>query len=93
MVGAASGASGGPSYELDLVARRSNVLVFCEVKSKRDSAYGEPVEAVSREKQRRLRQAAETWLAARPELAALEVRFDVLGERAGRVERLANAFS
>ena len=35
---------------------------------------GGPLEMVTAEKQRRLRQAAETWLAARPELARLSDR-------------------
>ena len=78
--------------ELDLVLRRGRQLVFCEVKAKESERYGDPFEAVGPEKQRRLRRAAEAWLAARPELAALEVRFDVVGFRAGRLERLADAF-
>jgi Holliday junction resolvase-like predicted endonuclease len=47
---------------------------------------------VSLEKQRRIRRAADTWLAARPELDGLAVGFDVVAVRAGRLERLADAF-
>jgi Holliday junction resolvase-like predicted endonuclease len=47
---------------------------------------------VTAEKQRRLRRAAEAWLAAHPEAAGLEVRFDVVALREGRLERLAGAF-
>ncbi len=78
--------------ELDLVVRRGGRLVFCEVKEKRHDRYGEPQEMVGAEKQRRVRRAAETWLAARPDLAALEVRFDVVAVRGGRVARVADAF-
>ena len=78
--------------ELDLVVRRGRRLVFCEVKSKRSARYGDPLEAVDAEKQRRLRRAAETWLAYRPELHELEVSFDVVAERDGRLERVRNAF-
>ena len=63
-----------------------------EVKEKRGPAYGEPVEAVTPEKQRRVRRAADTWLAARPELDSLSVAFDVVAVREGRLERLADAF-
>jgi putative endonuclease len=67
--------------------------VFVEVKAKAGSGYGDPVEMVGPEKQRRLRRAAEAWLAAHPELDRLEVSFDVVAERGGgRLERLANAF-
>jgi Holliday junction resolvase-like predicted endonuclease len=56
------------------------------------SDYGHPFEMVNAEKQRRLRRAAGAWLTAHPELAGLEVSFDVLGIQNGRIERLQNAF-
>ena len=47
---------------------------------------------VGPEKQRRLRRAAEAWLAVRSELAELEVAFDVVAFRGARLERLRDAF-
>jgi putative endonuclease len=79
-------------HEVDLIARRGRRLRFVEVKEKRGPAFGDPVEAVTEEKQRRVRRAAETWLAAHPELADLDVAFDVVAVRDGRLERLADAF-
>jgi putative endonuclease len=64
--------------ELDIVAREGDALVFCEVKTRRGTGYGQPVEAVGRVKQRRLRTLAQRWLAAHDEHAP-EVRFDVVG--------------
>ncbi len=64
--------------ELDIVAREGNALVFCEVKTRRESGFGHPVEAVTRTKQRRLRTLAQRWLAAHDEHAP-ELRFDVVG--------------
>ena len=78
--------------ELDLVVRRGRCLAFVEVKAKGGAGRGDPLEMVTAEKQRRLRRAAEAWLAAHPEAAPLEARFDVVAVRRGRVERLANAF-
>jgi putative endonuclease len=78
--------------ELDLVARRGRRLVFCEVKAKSGIRFGDPLEMVGEEKQRRVRLAATAWLASHPELAGLSVRFDVVAERAGRVQRVENAF-
>lgn len=75
-------------YELDLVLRRGRTLVFCEVKEKRGPRFGDPVEMVDAEKLRRVRRAARAWLAARPELAGLDVRFEVVALRAGRLSRL-----
>jgi Holliday junction resolvase-like predicted endonuclease len=62
------------------------------VKSKRSDEYGDPLEMVTPEKARRVRRAAEQWLAANPRLARLQVRFDVLAERAGRIEHVPDAF-
>lgn len=78
--------------EVDLIVRRGRELRFVEVKEKRGTAYGDPLEAVSPEKQRRVRRAAEAWLASRPELAGLSVGFDVVAVRSGRLERLRDAF-
>lgn len=74
------------------MVRRGRRLVFCEVKAKGGPGLGDPLEMVGPEKQRRLRRGAEGWLALRPELAGVEVAFDVVAERGGRLERLANAF-
>ncbi len=79
-------------YELDLVVRRGRTLVFCEVKAKSGPGRGDPLEMVSREKARRLAMAAEVWLATHPEVNGCEVRFDVVAERGGKLERIANAF-
>ena len=79
-------------YELDLVVRRGRRLAFVEVKAKSGERLGDPLEMVTKEKQRRLRLAAEAWLASHPECAGLEARFDVVAVRKTGVEQLANAF-
>ena len=73
--------------ELDLVVRRGRRLVFCEVKAKSCASFGEPLEAVTVEKARRVRRAAEAWLARRPELAGLDVAIEAVAVRGRRVER------
>jgi putative endonuclease len=78
--------------EPDVVARRGQTIVFCEVKSKAGRGFGDPGEMVTLVKQRRIRRSAEAWLAARPELTGLDVRFDVVVEREGRLECLPAAF-
>jgi Holliday junction resolvase-like predicted endonuclease len=47
---------------------------------------------VGPEKIRRLRRAAETWLAAHPEARGLEVSFDVVTESNGRLRKVSKAF-
>ncbi|MGZ8716525.1 MAG: YraN family protein [Gaiellaceae bacterium] len=78
--------------ELDLIARRGRQLRFVEVKEKRGPRYGDPLEMVTAEKQRRVRRAAEAWLAARPELDGLTVGFDVVAVREGALQRVEDAF-
>ncbi|HEY7421677.1 MAG TPA: YraN family protein [Gaiellaceae bacterium] len=78
--------------ELDLIVRRGRTIRFVEVKAKRGTRFGDPLEMITAEKQRRLRRAAESWLAARPELGRLAVGFDVIAVRDGRVQRLPQAF-
>jgi putative endonuclease len=67
--------------------RRGRTVVICEVKARSGLAYGSPLEAVGPEKARRVRQAAETWLALRPELADLDVRFEAVAVSGRRIER------
>jgi putative endonuclease len=64
--------------ELDLISRQDHTLVIVEVKLRRGSAYGTPLEAVTPRKQRAIRLMAEEYLAERaPDFQSL--RFDVVG--------------
>lgn len=64
--------------ELDIVARDGATLVICEVKTRRTTHYGSPVEAVGPRKVRRLRELAMRWLDAQG-LHVPHVRIDVIG--------------
>jgi putative endonuclease len=83
---AANAWAGG--YELDVVVRRGRTVTVCEVKARTRTDYGDPLEAVSPEKARRVRQAAEAWLALRPELAGLDVRFEAVAVSGRRIVRV-----
>jgi putative endonuclease len=74
-------------YELDLVVRRGRTVVVCEVKARSGMEFGGPLEAVGPEKVRRVRQAAEAWLACRPDLADLDVRFEAVAVSGRCIER------
>lgn len=60
--------------EIDLVARRGNLIVFVEVKTRARLVDG--MEAVDGGKQQRVAKAARRWLAAHPALAACNFRAD-----------------
>ena len=65
-----------PYGEIDIVARRRNLLVFIEVKARAsldDAAY-----AVTPRQQARIIDAAQAWLMAHPEHADFELRFDAI---------------
>jgi putative endonuclease len=79
-------------FELDLIVRRGRTLVFCEVKGKSGTGFGDPLEMVTPEKARRVSRAAAAWLAANPEHGRCAIRFDVVAERSGKLERVAQAF-
>lgn len=64
--------------EIDLVARDGNVLVICEVKTRRGAGFGTPEEAVTRAKAARLRRLAARWLADHP-VSPAGLRIDVIG--------------
>jgi putative endonuclease len=65
--------------------RRTKTLVFVEVKLRRGSGYGDPLEAVTPHKQNILRSVAEHYLYTRK--AQFDtLRFDVIGILAERPE-------
>jgi putative endonuclease len=63
--------------EIDIVARDGDVLVVCEVKTRSNTAFGPPAEAVTRTKAARLRRLAGAWLQEHPVRPA-GVRIDVV---------------
>jgi putative endonuclease len=56
-----------PHGEIDLIARKGEVLVFVEVKMRTSEQFGYPEEAVTPRKQAHLLAAAEAYLAQHPE--------------------------
>jgi putative endonuclease len=78
--------------ELDLVARRGRVLVFCEVKARTSELFGSAAEAVTPAKQARIRRLAARWLAEKNGPRAAQIRFDVVAITAGTVDVIEGAF-
>ncbi|MBU3688608.1 MAG: YraN family protein [Acidimicrobiales bacterium mtb01] len=81
----------GRHGEIDLIARRDDVVVVCEVKARANDYFGHPALAVDQRKQSRLRRLAAAWLAEhRP--GRVTVRFDVAAVSGARVDVIENAF-
>ena len=82
--------------EIDLICRDGDTLVFVEVKTRTREDFGRPLEAVNRQKQRRLSLGGLAWLRllGNPDIL---FRFDVvevmMAEAAPpRIELIRNAF-
>jgi len=65
-----------PAGEIDLVARRGRVIAFVEVKARTVADDG-PDDPVTPAAERRIRAAADLFLARHPELSTRTVRFDL----------------
>lgn len=65
-----------PCGEIDLIARKGRLLVFVEVRRRRDAGHGTAVESIDRAKRRKLVRTAQHYLAAHPHHGP--ARFDVV---------------
>ena len=89
--------------EIDIVARDGGCLVVVEVKARRSTTFGQPIEAVDHRKLARLRRLSAAWLADRratgaPLTGVAGIRVDVVGvlrPRRGpcRIEHVVGAVS
>ncbi|MCA9225649.1 MAG: YraN family protein [Planctomycetales bacterium] len=83
--------------ELDIIAVDGRTVVFVEVKTRTSDVAGQPLDAITADKQRRLTRAALTYM-KRHDLLECSCRFDVVSvvwpERAKRpeIEHLKHAF-
>ena len=66
-----------PLGELDLVARRGDLVIFVEVKRRLDLA--EAAAALTRQQQTRIARAAALFLQRHPKLGLCAIRFDLIG--------------
>ena len=81
--------------ELDIIARRGDLIAFCEVRAKRSAAVMLPTQSIGRDKVMRVRRAGATWVrqsglgTMRTRFDAASVLFDTPG---GRLTYLEGAF-
>jgi putative endonuclease len=82
--------------DVDLIVQRGGTVAFVEVKTRRETTFGDPVEAVSWRKRRELIRSAMIW-ADRFGPPGAAYRFDVVGVvvvgRNARIRHVENAFS
>lgn len=79
-----------PFGEVDIIARKGDVLAFIEVKTRTTDAYGSPSEAVNEARRRRYILAANHFALGKE--IDLVIRFDVIEEYRGEINHIENAF-
>ncbi|TPP09580.1 YraN family protein [Rhizobium glycinendophyticum] len=62
--------------EVDIIARRGDLVVFVEVKARKTVSSG--VDAVGWEAQRRIRNASDHWISRQPDATKLSLRYDIV---------------
>ncbi len=78
--------------EIDIIAQKDDNIVFVEVKARTSKLYGLPREAVTKEKQRHIKNTALFYLQKTNNLDKF-CRFDVIEILDGKINHIENAFS
>ena len=78
--------------ELDLIARKRELVVFVEVKLRKNDRFGAAADAVTLRKQEKLRKTALSWMATTG--CEAPARFDVIEiyTETGQINHIENAF-
>ena len=79
-------------YEIDLIAREGDVIVFVEVKYRADGDCGSGLEAVDARKRSRIRAAAKEYLYRHRNLYGMPSRFDVISFAGDQMIHIREAF-
>jgi putative endonuclease len=71
--------------EIDIIAARRHLLVFVEVKAR--AQLDDAAESITERQKQRIAGAAEIWLAAHPDPAIHDIRFDAILVAPGKLPR------
>lgn len=77
--------------EIDIIAKHEGYLVFVEVKYRENDSKGNPLEAVSIQKQRTISKCALYYMKKKG-IQDISVRFDVVGILRDKIQVVQNAF-
>lgn len=78
--------------EIDIVAQLHRTLIFVEVKQRSSQAFGGPLAAVTKTKQKRVAGASAQFIKMHPSIKFDEIRFDVICILPTGIEHIENAF-
>lgn len=65
-------------FEIDIICKKENTIVFVEVKYRKDMSYGHPLEAINRKKQGKIKKGAKMYIYEN-KLYKYDIRFDCIG--------------
>ena len=77
--------------EIDIIAEKDDLIVFVEVKNRSTFAFGRPIEAVTLQKQNKIKKVAEIFLMIN-HIQYHNVRFDVIEVFDDFINHTENAF-
>jgi putative endonuclease len=78
-------------YEIDIICRDQECLVFVEVKNSPAGSLGHPATWIDKRKQEKLRAAAEIYIKEN-QITGTDIRFDAVTIFKGQIEHFKNAF-
>lgn len=79
-----------PVGEIDLVAKRGNLVAFVEVKAR--PAINHALGAVSHHARRRIIAAADAFISRHPHLAHCDMRYDIIAVAGWRIKHVTNTW-
>lgn len=79
------------SGEIDIIAKDGAYLVFCEVKYRKNTQKGSPLDAITIEKQKKISKTALYYITTRRKNES-PCRFDVIGILGDEIQLIKHAF-
>lgn len=76
--------------EIDIIAKKNSIIVFVEVKFRKNNHFGYPEEFVSKNKIRKMKEAAEAYIEQNNWEG--ELRFDIIAIQNQNIEHFEDAF-
>jgi putative endonuclease len=77
--------------EIDIIAKKGNVLVFVEVRSKSYTYFGKPFETINKSKIQKIIKTAQIFI-SKNYLSEYDVRFDVISIEKEKINHIQSAF-
>ncbi len=80
--------------EIDIIARRDDLIIFVEVKNRSSERYGGALYSISNKKKSSLKTTARAFIAARPEYNRKEItfRFDLISITGDSIDWIEDMF-